>query len=464
MKIFVVTILAGDEAESLAHRLVTEAGAEIYGREDVDGIQHPYQAVDECDAIVWLYAPGKAPLGRTDYNYLYGDTVFQRAIRLGRPLLYYSLPEEDDWSPPAPALLARVTRRRGVRALSELEQYLREDLNDLVSGRILPHKTMSPSIFISYSHDDQAFARRLTADLEKAGVKVWLDERQLQVGDSLIEAIRQGIDEADYFAAVLSPAAVNSSWVRKELDVAMNHEIDGRRVKVLPLLHKQCDLPGFLKGKLYANFVSDYERALTQVLQRLGIRETQSKAIYENPTDATIVLSKQDRHMLVAEPDNATAQSEAGKETLSLVPIIEAHRTSADNIAGIDYYAFRVSIRNDGDKTIRSFRLEVDIPNAYADPTHQGSMSENIRRVREDVIVYRHTQDQFPGFVLYPKDVSGLLLNTNYQMRFDQYQEASGSIKVSVYIDDDLLGRAEYSIRDHRNKDRMAQLGLSFTD
>ena len=270
MKIFVVTILAGYEAYDLAKRLVTEAGAEVYGREFYpDGIQDPYGAVDESDAIVWLYAPSKAPFGRTDYNYLYGDTVLQRAVRSGRPVLYYSFPELD-WSPPAPALLTRVTRRRGVGGLHELEQCLRNDLKDLMAGTIAVVKPVPPSIFISYSHEDQAFARRLTADLEKAGARVWLDERQLQVGDSLIEAIRLGIDETDYFAAILSPAAVKSSWVRKELDVAMNHEIDGKQVKVLPLLYKECDLPGFLKGKLYADFASDYQNALAQVLRRLN--------------------------------------------------------------------------------------------------------------------------------------------------------------------------------------------------
>lgn len=78
-----------------------------------------------------------------------------------------------------------------------------------------------------------------------------------------------------------------------------------------------------------------------------------------------------------------------------------------------------MSVRNISDKTIRNFRLEVEIPNEYADPTHQGSMSENVRRVRDGVTVYRHTQDQFPGFVIYPNDVSTILMSTNYQMRFD---------------------------------------------
>jgi serine/threonine protein kinase len=143
-----------------------------------------------------------------------------------------------------------------------------------------------------------------------------------------------------------------------------------------------------------------------------------------------------------------------------VVPVIESHRTSADNVAGIDYYAFRVSLRNVSEKTIRNFRLEVEIPNAYADPTHAGSMSENVRRARENTTLYRYTQDHSRGFVLYPNDVSQILMNANYQMRFDQYEKATGEIRVSVYVDDELAGRAEYSIRDNRNKDRMVQLGI----
>jgi hypothetical protein len=52
-------------------------------------------------------------------------------------------------------------------------------------------------------------------------------------------------------------------------------------------------------------------------------------------------------------------------------------------------------------------------------------------------------------------------MNTNYQMRLEQYKDASGSITVSVYSDDDLVGSADFSIVENRNKDRMAQLGLT---
>jgi serine/threonine protein kinase len=204
---------------------------------------------------------------------------------------------------------------------------------------------------------------------------------------------------------------------------------------------------------LLINFILDLleNDALLTQSKRLGGRSVVSRVSVE--------LRRLARKVVVAE-QSQTAPIEPTEAPALVVPVIESHRTSADNVGKIDYYAFRVSMRNVSEKTIRNFRLEVEVPNAYADPTHQGSMSEEVRRVVDNSIRYRHTQDQFPGFVLYPNDTSPILMNTNYQMRFDQYETANGSIKVSVYIDDKLAGRTEYSIRDNRNKDRMVQLGI----
>ncbi len=110
------------------------------------------------------------------------------------------------------------------------------------------------SAFLSYSHDDKAFARKLAADLRRHGHIVWTDEGEIKVGDSLIEKIRDGIDRVDYVIALISNASINSPWVKKELDIASNREMEQDRVVVLPALLDDVDLPGFLKGKMYTNF------------------------------------------------------------------------------------------------------------------------------------------------------------------------------------------------------------------
>ncbi len=133
--------------------------------------------------------------------------------------------------------------------------------------------TGQPGIFLSHSHADKEFARRLAQDLVRAGVRVWIDDAEILLGDSLIEKIRRGIDDMDYLGVILSPQSVASQWVRKEVELAMNEEIDGKRIKVLPLLHQECEFPGFLKGKKYADFSSEdkYVDSLQMILRRLGL-------------------------------------------------------------------------------------------------------------------------------------------------------------------------------------------------
>jgi hypothetical protein len=132
---------------------------------------------------------------------------------------------------------------------------------------------MRPSIFLSHNHADKSFVRRLAADLENQGISYWLDEAEIKVGESLVEKIRAGIDQVDFVAVVLSPNSIASPWVQRELDVAMNQEILGRRLKVLPLMYKACDLPGFLLGKRYADFTDEsrYAAALEDLVKSLGV-------------------------------------------------------------------------------------------------------------------------------------------------------------------------------------------------
>lgn len=110
------------------------------------------------------------------------------------------------------------------------------------------------SIFLSHNKGDSSFTRKLADRLVKAGVFVWLDMRELRVGDSLIERISKAIDRVDYVGAVLSRLSVKSPWVKKELQIAITKEIEGKRVTVLPLLIDDCEIPSYLSDKMYADF------------------------------------------------------------------------------------------------------------------------------------------------------------------------------------------------------------------
>ena len=128
------------------------------------------------------------------------------------------------------------------------------------------------SVFISYSHKDKIFARKLASDLCDAGHIVWFDDYEIHVGDSLIDKICDGINRVDFVTVIISSKALNSQFLKKELELALNREINEKRVVVLPILLDDIELPGFLKGKKYADFrkKDTYQENLDKLLERLG--------------------------------------------------------------------------------------------------------------------------------------------------------------------------------------------------
>lgn len=129
-------------------------------------------------------------------------------------------------------------------------------------------------VFLSHSHRDKSFARRLGALLRRHGHIVWIDEAEILVGDSLIAKIVEGIEFVDYVLAIISHASVRSAWVQCELDIASTREIEQKRVIVLPVLIDNVAVPTFLQSKKYCDLRS---RSLARehvdpLLNRLGAK------------------------------------------------------------------------------------------------------------------------------------------------------------------------------------------------
>jgi len=131
------------------------------------------------------------------------------------------------------------------------------------------------NVFISHNYKDKPIARKISKELSKYGIKPWIDESEIKLGDSLIEKIRDGLDHMDFLIALISENSVHSEWVKKELDIAMNSEIGGKRVITIPILSGKCELPGFLKGKLYADMSTarKYNENISALIKRFDISE-----------------------------------------------------------------------------------------------------------------------------------------------------------------------------------------------
>lgn len=76
----------------------------------------------------------------------------------------------------------------------------------------------------------------------------------------------------DYLIVLLSKHSIESEWVNKEVEIAMNQEIEEKKVKVVPILFDDVELPGFLKGKRYGDLRSmdQYNAVLSQIETRVN--------------------------------------------------------------------------------------------------------------------------------------------------------------------------------------------------
>jgi TIR domain/Pentapeptide repeats (8 copies) len=71
--------------------------------------------------------------------------------------------------------------------------------------------------FLSYSHEDQEFTKRLYADLQAEGVRCWYAPHELIQGDYYRDKIATSIRVYDKLILILTEHSVNSEWVEREV-------------------------------------------------------------------------------------------------------------------------------------------------------------------------------------------------------------------------------------------------------
>lgn len=128
-------------------------------------------------------------------------------------------------------------------------------------------------VFISHSTKDRWIARQIAAIIERKGqrygVSTFLDERDIEGGDSIPEAILAQLRECQEFVILLSPESVARQWVLIELGAAL-----GLRKQVVPIMYNvaQGDIPDIIRlTKAYElNDLDDYVSELVRRVRRIG--------------------------------------------------------------------------------------------------------------------------------------------------------------------------------------------------
>lgn len=143
---------------------------------------------------------------------------------------------------------------------------------------------MEYDVFLSHaSEDKKEFVEPLAYALQKSGLKVWYDDFELKLGDSLSEKIDFGLANSRYGVVVLSQAFFGKNWTRTELDALVTRQNNEGTKVILPIWHKinaeeVKKFSSILASKIAARSSDGIDSVVAQILDVCMEKET-SKAV-----------------------------------------------------------------------------------------------------------------------------------------------------------------------------------------
>ena len=248
--------------------------------------------VAECDLFMGVvgHLHGSCPEGSKQS---YTEREYEAAIAAGVPRLMFIAPE--DFLLPA-NLIEPDEKRRKQRAFRDRvnAERMRDTFTspDDLAWRVMqairnwereqaiiqehPLMARSYDIFISYSHHDSEWVRNwLLPRLEKAGLRVYIDFRDFEIGvPSLVNMERAAMERSRKTLLVLTPNWVKGEWTNFEALLVQTDDPIGLRRRILPLMLEQCEPPRRIAMLTYADFTSPerWESQLQLILASFGER------------------------------------------------------------------------------------------------------------------------------------------------------------------------------------------------
>ena len=113
-------------------------------------------------------------------------------------------------------------------------------------------------VFLSYGRDPQrvdGFVQKLKADLEAAGISVWQDKEDIDVGSDWHNEIGDGVHECRALLCVLTNKYINSRNCRGEL-----FQANGKKL-IYPVLYEDIDWDKDSNSRGVGSVVNSFNRA-----------------------------------------------------------------------------------------------------------------------------------------------------------------------------------------------------------
>lgn len=99
-----------------------------------------------------------------------------------------------------------------------------------------------------------------------------------------MDKVQEAVDGASALLVILSKASVSSEWCKKELSAGLLRELEEKRVVVMPVMLEDCEVPVFARGKMFADFRTDFDVGLRAVSEGIAKVTTPSLGRFIEPT------------------------------------------------------------------------------------------------------------------------------------------------------------------------------------
>ena len=92
-------------------------------------------------------------------------------------------------------------------------------------------------VFLCHASEDKiTVVNPLAASLDSAGIKYFLDSKDIHWGDSVTNVINTALVRAKFVLVVISETSLVKHWPQKEMNAALAREITEGKTRVLPLI------------------------------------------------------------------------------------------------------------------------------------------------------------------------------------------------------------------------------------
>ena len=133
-------------------------------------------------------------------------------------------------------------------------------------------------VFLSHSSKDHKFASRVADVVRAHGVPVWYSETHILGAQQWHDIIGAALMRCDWFLILLSPAAIQSSWVKHELVYALRSS--RYRERITPIRYRDCDsgrLSWTIEGFQAVDFRKDFHEGCASLMRSWGIGYDRAK-------------------------------------------------------------------------------------------------------------------------------------------------------------------------------------------